>query len=398
MPPEVDDGPLAAEPTQKHPTGPLGRARYAIVALALVIAAGIAVVFAGGTDPADVAEIPTAEEVLAEEPGPPAPPVEVEGWLNSPPLDASDLDGEVVIYDFWTYSCINCIRTMPYLRAWYDRYRDDGLQIIGVHSPEFEFEQVDANIERAVADNGITWPVAMDDEMTTWDSFGNRYWPAKYVYDRDGRLRFTHFGEGAYEETENVLRALLGVDSDSPRASLDEEASEEGSQLPSCDTEEVLRGIDGCQSPEMYLGADRGSITLSSPEPLQEGTVDFTVPEDQPLHTVALAGTWEVGRESVSATEAGSSMVVQFEANEVNLVLAPPETGPVQLTVELDGEPVASEDRGADIVEQPDGTTTIEVGVDDLYALIALEDPGVHSLTLTAQGPGVSGFAFTYGS
>lgn len=376
----------------------MGRVRYLIIGVLLATGAVAAVVVAGGTDPVDLADIPTAEEVLADEPGPPAPPIEVEGWLNSDPLTPEDLEGQVVIYDFWTYSCVNCIRTMPYLRAWYERYRDDGLQIIGVHSPEFEFEKIAENVERASEENGVTWPVALDDEMATWDNFANRYWPAKYVYDRDGLLRFTHFGEGAYEETEDILRALLGVDPDSPRASVDGGGGDPAGGLPRCEPDDLAEGREGCQTPEVYLGADRGAATLASNEPLTGGTVRFTVPGDQPLHTVALAGRWHVESESVTAVGDSGSIVQRYEASEVNLVMAPPATGSVEVVVELDGEPVPETARGAAVTEQPDGQTTVTVDVDGLYALIAADEPGVHTLTLTPAAPGLAAFAFTFGS
>src|SRR4029077_19219991 len=148
----------------------------------------------------------------------PAPALKAKGWINSAPLTPANLTGKVVLYDFWTYSCINCVRTFPYARAFYDRYRADGLVVIGVHSPECDFEKVHTNVEAAVKRLDVTWPVALDDDMTIWNAFKNQYWPADYVADRTGHLRYTHFGEGDYSNTENVLRTLLGVPASSPRA------------------------------------------------------------------------------------------------------------------------------------------------------------------------------------
>lgn len=383
----------------------MGRLRYAVIGLVLVIAAGIAVVVAGGTDPQQVAETPSAEEVLAQEPGDPAPPIDVEGWLNSDPLQPADLEGQVVVYDFWTYSCVNCIRTLPYLRAWYDRYHEDGLEIVGVHSPEFEFEKDHDNVAMAVEDNDITWPVAFDDEMATWDAFQNNYWPAKYVFDRDGRFRFSHFGEGAYEETEDILRALLEVDPDSPRADLSAEGVEGGeaddpgdSALPGCSPQAIFEGDEGCQTPETYLGSLRGAQTFGSPEPLEPGEATFTVPDDQRLHSAALDGAWLADPEAVTNVDDQGTISLRYEASEVNLVLAPPDSGPVDVVLELDGEPLAEADRGAEVTEDDQGRTVVTVDADDLYHLVQTDEPGVHTLTLRPVEPGVSAFAFTFGA
>jgi len=383
----------------------MGRLRYAVIALVLVIGAGIAVVVAQGTDPTEVADTPTAEEVLESEPGPPAPALPEEGWLNSEPLAPEDLEGKVVVYDFWTYSCVNCIRTLPYLRAWYERYQDDGLVIIGVHSPEFEFEEDDANVQRAVEENDVTWPVVFDDEMEVWDAFGNQYWPAKYVFDRDGAFRFNHFGEGAYEETEDILRALLDVDPDSPRAEVHPDDQAEESVLDPCQQDQAVAGESGCQTPETYLGALRGGIASSSPEELTTGEGTFTIPDDQVLHTSALSGTWEVTEENIVSVSEGATISMVYEADEVNLVMAPParemtaagEGAAVPVLVELDGEPISESARGEAVVER-DGRTYVDVDVDDLYAIVRTDSPEQHTLTLTPQQPGVSAFAFTFGS
>src|SRR5262249_2202352 len=137
-----------------------------------------------------------------------APALDSTGWINSSPLTTADLRGKVVLYDFWTYSCINCQRTFPYLRSWYDRYRSAGLVIVGIHSPEFDFEHVRSNVEAAVKRYDVTWPVALDNDMKIWDAFANQYWPADYLADRQGKIRYTHFGEGDYTNTENVIRSL----------------------------------------------------------------------------------------------------------------------------------------------------------------------------------------------
>jgi thiol-disulfide isomerase/thioredoxin len=147
-----------------------------------------------------------------------APTVTATMWLNTAPLDAQDLKGKVVMYDFWTFGCINCTNTLPHVKAWDERYRADGLVIVSIHTPEFSYEADPSNVQRFLVENEIRYPVALDPDSVTWRAFANRYWPAFYVHDRDGRRRYQHFGEGAYEQTENVVRALLGVDPDSPRA------------------------------------------------------------------------------------------------------------------------------------------------------------------------------------
>ena len=264
------------------------RIRYLIAALVLVILAAVAVAVASQRDPADVGGREDVAEILARPPGRPIPSLAADGWLNSPEVRAADLNDKVVVVDFWTYSCVNCVRTMPFLRAWYDRYADDGLEIIGVHSPEFQFEKDVDNVADAVDDLGVTWPVALDPEMVIWSAFENRFWPAKYVFDRDGRLRYLHVGEGAYDETEDILRALLDIDEGAPRADDADAGGEPDPELPPCP--EAQLDDDGCQTPELYLGSLRGGPSFASPEGLVDGGAEFSVPEDQPLHSVGLAG------------------------------------------------------------------------------------------------------------
>ena len=192
--------------------------------------------------------------------GAPAPELHAKGWLNSPPLSAGDLAGKVVVYDFWTYSCVNCVRTLPYLRSWHDRYRDDGLVIVGVHSPEFDFEKDHGNVEQAVSRLKVTWPVALDDDMAIWDDFDNRYWPAKWITDRQGRIRYFHAGEGNYAETENVIRTLLGVDASRRPGPHDPKE-------PRPAPDEVVQNI----TQETYLGTERGSVAEDGPARLHPG-------------------------------------------------------------------------------------------------------------------------------
>lgn len=371
------------------------RLRYLVIAGLLVVLAGAAVWVAGSRDPADVAGIADPDEVLAAEPGPPAPELEAAGWINSEPLAPADLAGKVVVYDFWTYSCVNCVRTVPFLRAWHDRYEDDGLVIVGVHSPEFEFEKDEDNVADAVDELDVTWPVALDPDMTIWNDFGNQFWPAKYVFDRDNRFRFNHFGEGAYDETEDVLRALLGVAADSPRAD-DGEREEPAPGLQPCPPDGG--GGDDCQTPELYLGSLRGVATFDSPEGLVDGANTFTAPEpDQDRNTVALEGSWVVGPEAVTSGDGEGVIVVPFTAGEVNLVMAPPTGGSVVVEVELDGEPVPEAARPVGMTLDR-GATVVTVGESDLYGLLARDDAVPGTITISPRAAGLQAFAFTFGS
>ena len=220
------------------PRSPRSRRIYLAIAGIIAVVAVAAVLIAAGSNPSTISG---PVDVTSLSDNGPAPALEATGWINTPPLTASDLRGKVVLYDIWTYSCINCVRTFPHIRAWYDRYRGDGLVVVGVHSPEFDFEKVHSNVEAAVKHLDVTWPVALDDNMKIWNEFQNLYWPADYVADRAGHLRYFHPGEGDYANTENVLRALLGVPATSPRATLNGK------------TESAADNVN----PETYLGTAR---------------------------------------------------------------------------------------------------------------------------------------------
>ncbi|MGH9244072.1 MAG: redoxin domain-containing protein [Acidimicrobiales bacterium] len=360
--------------------------RLSFVAFGALAVIGIgAVILVGRIDPTRgrlgrAAQDPEDLAVLAD--SVPDVTTAAAGWLNVPELRPTDLDGRVVVYDFWTYSCVNCLRTLPYLRAWHERYQADGLVIVGVHSPEFDFEKGRENVSRAVDDLDVTWPVALDDDMVIWTLFQNAYWPAKYVVDRDGRLRYVHFGEGAYDETEDVLRSLLGVDRSAPRA-----AEVDGSGEP--------RAATG-QTPETYLGSLRGRT--ASPEGLDLGEREFTAPRDMPDDSFALSGRWEVAEEYVGAREARAEIVLRYRASEVNLVLEAVGGAPIEVDVELDGEPLDPAAVAADVTTQPDETTAVSVNEPRLYALVADGPSGYHELRLTALASGVRAYAFTFGT
>ena len=341
----------------------MSRRVYWVGFAALAVIAALAVYVATQVSPSDLAGSGDLSVKAASVPSL-AP---AKGWLNSPPLGPSDLKGKVVVYDFWTYSCINCQRTLPHLRALYDRYRADGLVIVGIHAPEFDFEKDHGNVSRAVQQLGVTWPVAFDDDMAIWNSFGNNYWPEEYLTDRDGRLRQVYIGEGRYDEKENDVRTLLGVATNAPRA------GQSGADVQQNPT----------QTPEIHTGlAFDGGQFSSSPEPYQGGTQTFSAPNPVRQDTFALQGPWTVQSQSVDAADASSALVLQYRATEVNVVAGPGAAGGVvHVAVEIDGTV----------------TTTLDVGADDLYHAVVNGPSGSHTLVLRPDRPGLQVFAFTFG-
>ena len=342
-------------PYRDHGGMDRSRRRYGVVAIVLAGIAVVAVLVAVQRSPTSVAGRVNVEKLPV---GPAAPALEAEGWLNSKPLGAADLAGKVVVYDFWTYSCVNCVRTLPYLRSWYERYQRDGLVIVGVHTPEFEFEKSDDNVTKAVKRLDVTWPVAFDDGMTIWNSFGNRYWPAKYITDREGRVRYVHYGEGAYDETQNVLRKLLEVDPSSTRAASPRESPPANERI----------------TPETYLGTERG-------------------PGD-----AKVVGAWEADREKVVSTAAGAAIELAYRAREVNLVMAPATAAPVEVVMELDGKPLPPKYRTTQTRIDDAGRTIVRVDESDLYRLVLGPAVESHTLRVVAPGPGLEVYAFTFGT
>lgn len=292
----------------------------------------------------------------------PAPAlVGITGWLNSKPLSLQDLRGKVVLIDFWTYSCINCLRTLPHLEAWDQKYRDDGLVIIGVASPEFKFEQDIPNIKMAIAKYGIKYPIAVDSALATWANYKNNYWPAHYLIDKDGRVVYEHFGEGSYDTTENNIRSLLGI-----RGTVAGRAE----ALP----------YGGIQTPETYLGSYRAERRVAFS--------DSTVPVDH----WSIDGSWTVENQRIVSTATGAELRLHFNARHVYLVLGSQTGQPVTLQLTLNGRPVA--DRAGK--DAPDGVVTVTDH--RLYDLIDMGSPADGTLQITAQSPGVEAYAFTFGN
>ena len=305
-------------------------------------------------------------------------------WLNSPPLTAEGLKGKVVLVDFWTYSCINCLRTLPYVRAWAEKYRAQGLVVIGVHTPEFAFEKRIDNVRKAVADFGLAYPVAVDNDYAIWRAFKNRYWPAHYFIDAEGRIRHHHFGEGGYERSEQVIRELLAEAGRTPPAGL-AQVRAAGVQAPA--------NMAEVQSPETYLGYGRAENFIS-PEGFAEDAPRAYTRETPRLNEWSLAGRWTVGKEEAALDAAPGRIVYRFRARDLHLVLGPAEDGkPVRFRVRLDGAaPGAS--AGSDIDARGAGT----VREQRLYQLI--RQPGAvgeREFEIEFLDPGVQAYAFTFG-
>ena len=305
-------------------------------------------------------------------------------WLNSPPLTREQLRGKVVLVDFWTYSCINCLRALPYVKAWAEKYKDHGLVVIGVHAPEFAFEKIEANVRRAVSDLGVTYPVALDNSLTIWQAFNNQYWPAHYFIDALGRIRHHHFGEGEYDRSEAVIRQLLleGGRKDLPGGIVDPKA--QGAQAAAATTAQT--------SPETYLGYGRGANFASGSVHTDESTAYETAFPLRP-NQWGLTGRWTVGEQMSKLDQAGGKITFRFHARDVHLVLAPGTGGkPVRFKVMLDGQP-PRDGHGVDSAADGSGAVTQE----RLYQLIRLQAPGDHTFTIEFADPGVQAFAFTFG-
>jgi cytochrome c biogenesis protein CcdA/thiol-disulfide isomerase/thioredoxin len=307
--------------------------------------------------------------------GPTAPEFTgIDNWLNTQPLTMASLRGKVVLVDFWTYSCINCIRTLPYVESWYQKYGPEGFVVVGVHTPEFAFEHDSGNVAAAIARFGITYPVAQDNEYATWTAYNNEYWPADYLIDAGGHIRDTHFGEGNYLQTEISIRTLL---------------SEAGSAaLPSPATSAAPPPFIASETGETYLGVARG-VQLADHFSTPSGKGQYAFPAQLPQDKFALSGSFDGQQDYVTALEAGDKLEMSFYARDVYLVLAA--DTPVPVTVKISGAQGVgtSEDVGAD------GSMVISAA--RLYHLVHLDTANPGIVTITFNAPGARAYAFTFG-
>ncbi|HEX9115098.1 MAG TPA: cytochrome c biogenesis protein DipZ [Anaerolineae bacterium] len=296
-------------------------------------------------------------------------------WINSPALRLADLRGKVVLIDFWTYSCINCIRTLPYVTAWYARYKDRGLVVVGVHTPEFAFEEETPNVVQATQRYHISYPVAQDNNYATWNAYGNSYWPAEYIIDARGHLRHVHFGEGNYNETEMVIQQLLAAAGDT--------------------TPQVAPAIPAPvpytagQTPETYVGLNRQGNFASPEGPVNDQPATYSLPARLSLHSFALAGSWTLSDEFARVEAAGDVLRLHFAARDVYLVLA--SDHPATVNVSLPGF------AGASASEDLNARGQLQVGEARLYHLAHLDGMYEATIELRFDQPGVRVYAFTFG-
>jgi cytochrome c biogenesis protein CcdA/thiol-disulfide isomerase/thioredoxin len=308
------------------------------------------------------------------------------GWLNSPPLTRQSLRGKVVLVDFWTYSCINCLRSLPYVRGWSDKYKDHGLVVIGVHAPEFAFEKEPANVARAVKDLGVDYPVALDNDYAIWQGFDNQYWPAHYFIDAQGRIRGHHFGEGDYAASEDIIRQLL---TEAGHADLPG-----GYVQPGARGAEAAGSGDAMRSPETYVGYAR-SANFAGGSVAHDDAWDYRAPAPLLPGQWSLDGRWTVHAENAVLERAGGRIVYRFRGRDLHLVLGPGggDGKPVRFRVTLDGKPPGA-DHGMDVDTDGNGTVTEQ----RLYQLVRQKDgTGERVFEITFLDPGVRAYAFTFG-
>jgi thiol-disulfide isomerase/thioredoxin len=307
-------------------------------------------------------------------------------WLNSEPLTAEQLRGKVVLINFWTYSCINCIRTVPYVRAWAEKYKDQGLVVIGVHSPEFAFEKRIHNVERATQNFEITYPVAVDNNFRIWRAFRNNYWPAYYFIDAEGRVRHHHFGEGEYEESERVIQELL--------AEAGSRKADSGLVTPNAQGPEAPPDLARIRSGETYVGYMKASNFRSRERVSADEAQDYTTGQLR-LNEWSLAGNWTVGAEQAALNRAEGSISYKFRARDLHLVLgAGRDSKPVRFQVTIDGAPPGAANRGTDIDADGNGT----VSETRLYQLVRQSgDVRERTFEIRFLDPGVEAFVFTFG-
>jgi thiol-disulfide isomerase/thioredoxin len=308
------------------------------------------------------------------------------GWLNSPPLTEAGLRGKVVLVDFWTYTCINWLRTLPYVRAWAEKYQDQGLVVIGVHTPEFGFEKNLDNVRRAVKDIGVSYPVAIDNDQSIWRAFDNNYWPALYFVDAQGRVREHQYGEGNYAEAERIIQRLL-METGAANVSRDLVSVEgKGAEAPA--------DWSNLSSQETYVGYDRGEGFASPGGAARAEPRLYSVPPRLGLNTWALSGKWTMGGEATVLNKAMGRVVYRFHARDLHFVMGPSEAGKrIRFRVLIDGEPPGAA-HGMDVDEQGYGTLTVQ----RMYQLIRQQGPiKDRDFEIQFLDAGVEIFSLTFG-
>jgi thiol-disulfide isomerase/thioredoxin len=307
-------------------------------------------------------------------------------WLNSSPLTAQDLRGKVVLVDFWTYSCINCLRSLPYVKAWAQKYRDQGLVVIGVHAPEFAFERNVDNVKRATHDLGIDYPVAIDNNYAIWRAFGNQYWPAHYFVDAKGQIRFHHFGEGDYAHSEQVIQQLLAEAGHASAAAMVSDTAAKGVQMAADNTDML--------SPETYVGYERAENFAGRGGESHDRVRAYAAPAQLELNNWGLAGAWKVGAEQATLAASTGTIVYRFHARDLHLVLGPgKDNKSVRFRVSVDGA-APGEAHGTDVKADGTGTVTEQ----RLYQLVRQTgDVKDRTFSIEFLDPGVEAYAFTFG-
>jgi len=356
----------------------LGAVILAVIGVIAVLEMQKAGTGGSGGDFAAVDIVPREDKDGKYEPA--AEIVNPSGFLNTEPVRLADFIGKkVVMVDFWTYSCINCQRTLPYLNGWWEKYKDEGLVILGVHTPEFDFEKDLGNVRRAADKYGVEYPIILDNDYSTWRAYRNRYWPRKYLIDIDGYIVYDHIGEGGYEETERVIQRLLAE-----RAERHGEPMEvAGGVVDPGRVEEAPRGFS--VTPEIYFGSSRNSSFLGN-QPVGSG---FQAPSDYKRDHFYLDGDWVIAPEYAESGEGETRIILPYRARKVFMVAEA--DGTAEVEVLIDGQPVG-ELSGGDVVRGQ-----VEIGDADLYRLVEDEEVGEHLLELIIRNPGFKAFTFTFG-
>ncbi|MBI3036676.1 thioredoxin family protein [Candidatus Woesearchaeota archaeon] len=310
----------------------------------------------------------------------------ISAWINSDPVTIAELKGKVVLVDFWTYTCINCVRTLPYLSMWNDKYSDKGLVIIGVHSPEFDFEKDLDNVKKAVTKYGIKYAVALDNDHETWKAFKNNYWPHKYLIDANGKIRYDHIGEGGYDETEKAIQALLKERAKAMNEKI--EVKEETASPKNA----VAVDFSSIATPEIYLGHEYTRVNLGNDEGFQPGSVvNYSLPGSGVPNVVYVAGLWKSNPDSLELVSGEGRVILKYTARAVNIVAGPGQE-PSLLQVILDGSFVNSTNSGSDVTD-----SVAKVDGQRLYSLVY--DSGYYTkvIEINAKGEGFRLYTFTFG-